>query len=72
MQFKETSEAMKQTGEQVTIERFLPLATLAPGKYSLEVVATDMLSNKTVSKTADFTVKPPLETKSAANAAPGR
>ena len=72
MQFKETSEEMKQTGEQVTIERLLPLATLAPGKYSLEVVATDTLSKKTVSKTADFTVKPPLETKSAANAAPGR
>jgi GWxTD domain-containing protein len=72
MQFKETSEQMKQTGEQVTIERLLPLATLAPGKYSLEVVATDTLSNKTISKTADFTVKPPLETKSAANAAPGR
>ena len=72
MQFKETSEEMKQTGEQVTIERLLPLATLAPGKYSLEVVATDTLSNKTVSKTADFTVKAPLETKSAANAAPGR
>src|SRR6266446_4495430 len=72
MQFKETSEEMKQTGEQVTIERLLPLATLVPGKYSLEVVATDTLSNKTVSKTADFTVKAPLETKSAANAAPGR
>ncbi len=72
MQFKETSEEMKQTGEQVTIERLLPLATLAPGKYSLEVVATDTLSNKTVSKKADFTVKAPLETKSAANAAPGR
>ena len=72
MQFKETSEEMKQTGEQVTIERLLPLATLAPGKYSLEVVATDTLSNKTVSKSADFIVKPPRETKSAANAAPGR
>jgi GWxTD domain-containing protein len=72
MQFKETSAEMKQTGEQVTIERLLPLATLAPGKYSLEVIATDTLSNKTVSKTADFTVKAPLETKSAANAAPGR
>jgi GWxTD domain-containing protein len=72
MQFKETSADMKQTGEQVTIERLLPLATLAPGKYSLEVIATDTLSNKTVSKTADFTVKAPLETKSAANAAPGR
>jgi GWxTD domain-containing protein len=72
MQFKETSEQMKQTGEQVTIERLLPLATLPPGKYSLEVVATDTLSNKTVTKTAEFTVKPPLETKSAANAVPGR
>jgi GWxTD domain-containing protein len=72
MQFKETSQEMKQTGEQVTIERLLPLATLSPGKYSLEVVATDTLSNKTISKTAEFTVKAPLETKSAANAAPGR
>jgi GWxTD domain-containing protein len=75
MQFKETSEEMKQTGEQITIERLLPLATLAPGKYSLEIVATDMLSNKTISKTADFTVKAPSDTKTAANAArpaPGR
>ena len=69
MQFKETSEEMKQTGEQVTIERLLPLATLTPGKYSLEVVATDTLSNKTITKSADFTVKPPTETKAAANAA---
>src|SRR6202007_1351744 len=59
MQFKETSAEMKQTGEQVTIERLLPLATLTPGKYSLEVVATDTLSNKTVSKTAEFIVKAP-------------
>jgi hypothetical protein len=71
MQFKETSDEMKQTGEQVTIERLLPLATLAPGKYSLEIVATDTLSNKTISKTADFTVKPPVEVKAAAIGAPG-
>jgi hypothetical protein len=58
---------MKQTGEQVTIERLLPLGTLTPGKYSLEVVATDGLSNKTVTKTAEFVVKPPVETKTAAN-----
>jgi GWxTD domain-containing protein len=72
MQFKETSEDMKQTGEQVTIERLLPLATLPPGKYSLEIVATDNLSNKTISKSAEFTVKPSVETKTAsAKAAPG-
>ena len=42
MQFKETSAEMKQTGDQVTIERLLPLATLAPGKYTLEINATDV------------------------------
>jgi len=67
MQFKETSDEMKQTGEQITIERLLPLATLTPGKYSLEVVATDTLANKTVTKNAEFTVKAPVETKAAAN-----
>jgi hypothetical protein len=70
-QAKETSEEMKQTGEQVTIERLFPLATLPPGKYSLEIIATDALSNKTVTKTAEFTVKPPAEVKAAAASTPG-
>jgi len=72
MQFKETSEEMKQTGEQVTIERLLPLATLAPGKYALEVIATDGHSNQSITRTAEFTVKAAPETKSAANITPGR
>jgi GWxTD domain-containing protein len=72
MQFKETSAEMKQTGDQITIERLLPLATLAPGKYKLEVNATDTLSNQTISRTAEFTVKATPETKSAANTVPGR
>jgi hypothetical protein len=66
---------MKQTGEQVTIERLLPLATLTPGKYSLEIVATDTISAKTISKTAEFSITAPADTKTAANegkAAPGR
>jgi len=72
MQFKETSEGMKQTGEQVTIERLLPLATLVPGKYALEVIATDGHSNQSITRTAEFTVKAAPETKSAANITPGR
>jgi len=72
MQFKITSEDLKQTGDQVTIERLLPLASLTPGKYTLDVNATDLLSNATISRTADFTVKLPVEQKTAANAAPGR
>jgi GWxTD domain-containing protein len=71
LQFKETSADMKQTGDQITIERLLPLSTLVPGKYTLEINATDTLSNQTISRTADFTVKHPLETKSAANVQPG-
>ena len=70
LQFKETSTDMKQTGDQVTIERLLPLQTLVPGKYTLEINATDTLSNQTISRTADFTVKTPVETKTA-NAKPG-
>jgi hypothetical protein len=72
MQFKETSADMKQTGEQVTIERLLPLATLTPGKYTLEVSATDKLAQVTISRSADFSIKPPVEQKAAANVAPGR
>ena len=72
MQFKESSVDMKQTGDQVTIERLLPLATLAPGKYTLEVNATDLLSNSTISRSAEFTVKNAVEQKTAANVTPGR
>jgi len=72
MQFKETSEDMKQTGDQVTIERLLPLATLAPGKYTLEVSATDALSQNSISRSADFSIRNPVEPKTAANATPGR
>lgn len=72
MQFKETSEDMKQTGDQVTIERLLPLATLAPGKYTLEVSATDKLAQATISRSADFSIRHPVEQKAAANVAPGR
>jgi len=74
MQFKETSGDMKQTGDQITIERLLPLATLAPGKYTLEVSATDALSNQTISRSAEFTVKPPMAPvkTSAAKTTPGR
>jgi len=72
MQFKETSAEMKQTGDQITIERLLPLATLTPGKYTLDVSATDDLAHASISRTADFSIKPPVDQKTAANATPGR
>jgi GWxTD domain-containing protein len=74
LQFKETSVDMKQAGDQITIERLLPLATLAPGKYTLEINATDTITNQTITRSAEFTVKEPTASplKTAANAAPGR
>jgi GWxTD domain-containing protein len=72
MQFKETSADMKQTGDQVTIERLLPLATLTPGKYTLEVSATDKLAKSTILRSAEFSIKAPIEQKAAANVTPGR
>jgi GWxTD domain-containing protein len=73
MQFKMTSEEMKQTGDQVTIERWLPLASLAPGKYTLEVNATDAIANQSISKSAEFTVKSaPEPTRTAAKTGSGR
>src|SRR5271154_540252 len=72
MQFKETTDELKQTGDQVTIERLLPLATLAPGKYTLEINATDKLAQSSITRTAEFSIKLPAEQKTAASAAPGR
>jgi GWxTD domain-containing protein len=72
MQFKENSEDLKQTGDQVTIERLLPLATLAPGKYTLEVTATDKLAQSSISRSADFSIRTPVDQKAAENVAPRR
>jgi GWxTD domain-containing protein len=54
----ETADHLHQGGEQLTIQRYLPVDSLAPGKYVVEVVAIDLLSNETIIRTADFTVMP--------------
>ena len=52
----ETADHLHQGGEQLTIQRYLPVDSLAPGKYTIEVIAIDLLSNETIIRTADFTV----------------
>jgi len=54
----ESSEQLNQAREQITLERNLPLSSLDPGHYTLEIYVLDLLTNKTVTRTADFTVKP--------------
>lgn len=62
----ESSEQLHQSGEQITIERNLPLASLAPGDYTLEVYVLDLLANQTITRTANFSVKAPQAAKPAA------
>jgi GWxTD domain-containing protein len=53
----ETPENLRQGGEQLTIKRFLPVSSLTPGRYMVEVISIDMLSNETVTRSSSFTVK---------------
>ncbi len=54
----ETADHLHQGGEQLTIERFIPISTLPPGRYTIEVSSLDLLTNQTVIRSSDFTVKP--------------
>jgi GWxTD domain-containing protein len=54
----ETPEHLHQGGEQLTIQRYLPVTSLAPGRYTIEVIAIDLLTNETITRTAEFTLKP--------------
>lgn len=54
----ESAEHLHQGGEQLTIERLIPVNTLAPGRYTIEVTGIDLLTNETVTRSTEFTVKP--------------
>ncbi len=67
-----TGEELKQNGEQVTYEQVIAPKALPPGKYKLEIQATDLLTKQTVTRSADFTVTPPAPNAAAAKGATGR
>ena len=54
----ETADHLHQGGEQLTIERLIPVSSLAPGRYTIEVTAIDALSDETVIRSTEFTVRP--------------
>src|SRR5438445_801311 len=54
----ETADHLRQGGEQLTVERLIPIDALLSGRYTIEVTAIDLLTNDTVIRTADFFVKP--------------
>lgn len=54
----EKADDFYQGGEELTIKRFVSLGTLAPGRYTVEITAVDLLTNQTVIRSADFSVTP--------------
>jgi len=45
------------SSQQVTVEKLLPLQSLEPGQYTLNMKVLDRNSNQTLSPTANFTIK---------------
>jgi GWxTD domain-containing protein len=68
----QTSEELKENGEQITIEKILPPNALMPGKYKVQVRVNDTLANKTLDRcgggacSVEFVVTEPPATKAAA------
>ena len=54
----QTSAELGQTGQQVTLEKMIPLSQFEPGRYKLTVLVTDNISKQSISPNAEFTVKP--------------
>ncbi|HWF14064.1 MAG TPA: GWxTD domain-containing protein [Candidatus Acidoferrales bacterium] len=68
-----TGDQIQQSGEQITVQQIIAPKTLAPGKYKVEIQATDLVANQTVTRSADFSVTPPaMLAKVATNGATGR
>jgi GWxTD domain-containing protein len=48
-------------GQRVVVLGKIPLATVAPGKYKLEIKVVDNITNRTISTTTDFKVTEPVQ-----------
>ncbi|MBV8072651.1 MAG: GWxTD domain-containing protein [Acidobacteriaceae bacterium] len=55
-QTEDISKIPNSSAFLVTVEKKLPLKSLAPGKYTLKLTITDKLKNQTLSPSAQFTV----------------
>jgi hypothetical protein len=52
----ESHGSIRRDGEQVTLNRRLPLAAFAPGHYTLEINVTDQISHQAITRSADFEI----------------
>ncbi len=54
--FTEDVSTIPGASAQITIEKLLPLKSLAPGQYTLRLKVTDKNRNQTLTPSAQFTV----------------
>jgi GWxTD domain-containing protein len=57
VQMKETTAQLGNVGEQITLEKSLPLASLEPGIYQITIKVNDNVSKQVISPTAKFAVE---------------
>jgi hypothetical protein len=53
----EPSSVYGNTGDQITIEKSMPLANLEPGLYSLKITVNDEVTKQTLNPSARFQVE---------------
>src|SRR2546423_3040371 len=57
VQTTESTDQMGNVGEQFTLEKSLPLASLEPGTYELTIKVNDKIANQKISPVAKFVVE---------------
>ena len=57
LQRTENSDQFKGASQQITVEKLLPLESLEPGQYELQVRVTDRIKKQSIAPTATFTVQ---------------
>jgi GWxTD domain-containing protein len=55
--FKEDTAQMGNVGDQLTLQKSLPLNNLGPGTYQVTIKVNDLVSKQTISPTAKFAVE---------------
>jgi hypothetical protein len=58
LQQTDTAAQLGDTGEQINIEKKLPLASFVPGHYKLQITVHDNVSEQDLVQSAEFNVKP--------------
>ena len=53
----ETTEQMAKVGDQITLEKSMPLNSLPPGSYRLTIKVNDNISKQTITPSANFAVE---------------